>query len=244
MYKKYEIEFGKMYKRLMALEIIIKEKATFSIISVYGDECLDKFSNFFNNKSVLKHYSDNYDNKITSILRQNLSEKEKFKKVFNLLYLNHVLKLTLTYKQFCNEDIARLFYFKKPENFKSLKDSKNHIRDLRNDIAHYNFNRYEQNKQLYLKALMLFEIHIGCSIATLYELPEFDKKPTIKDILIRINQLHPALFKAQPEEQEYHYNKDRILLDLFDDFAVVNGWDYSELPSPWSILRQKYDVTN
>jgi len=29
-------------------------------------------------------------------------------------------------------------------------------------------------------------------------------------------------------------------LDMFDDIAVINGWSYTNLPSPWTILRQKY----
>jgi len=244
MHKKYEIEFSKIYKRLMALEIIIKNKAINSIISVHGDDCLNQFLNFFNGKEIKKHYSNIKENKIDKILKYTLSDREKFKKLIKLIYLNDILKLILTYKQFCNDDIARLFYAKKPQNresFEILKTSRFDIRDLRNDIAHYNFERYEQNKPKYLKTLMLFEIHLGSAIAILHEIPEFDKKPCIKDILLKIKELRPELFEPQ-EDQEYHYNKDRILIDLFDDLAVINNWQYNELPSPWSILRQKYDM--
>ena len=50
MYKKYEVEFSKIYKRLMALEITIKQKATEAIISYYGDDAYRQFIDFFEKK--------------------------------------------------------------------------------------------------------------------------------------------------------------------------------------------------
>jgi hypothetical protein len=242
MRKKYEIEFSKIYKRLMALEIVVKERIVDSCLTIFGNDVLDEFNNFFNNKHILKCYNDGESNRIKRILFSEQTKNDKFINLINILYLNHLLRLILTYNQFKKEEITQILYYKKPEKFQKLIDSKNLIKDLRNDIAHYNFKRYEENKQEYLKALILFEIHLGCNLAALSELPELDKKLPIKDILLKIKELREDLFISNPEEQEYNYNKDRILLDLFDDFAVLYGWDYSELPSPWSILRTKYDL--
>lgn len=242
MHNKYSFEFSKIYKRLMALEIVMKENAITSIINVYGNNSLNEFSNFFNNKETNKHYKRDNENKILKIIQSKATPETKIRELINILYLNHLLSLTLTFKQFFNDDIATNFYVKKPEKFQLLKDNRKHIRDLRNDIAHYNFERYEKNKHLYFKALLIFEIHMGCNIATLAELPEFSKKLSIKEILLEIQKQKPHLFSSSPEDQEYFYNKDRILIELFDDFAIINGWQYSELPSPWSVLRQKYDT--
>lgn len=242
MHIKYGIEFSKIYKRLLYLEITMKDRVKRSCLQVYGENSITEFTNFFQNKNILKHYGDRNSNKIKQILNSKQTKKEKFINLIDTLYLNHLLRLILTYNQFCTEEIAEIFYYKKPEKYQILKDSKNIIRDLRNDVAHFNFERYENNKQEYFKALILFEIHLGCNLAALHELPEFNKELSIKDILLKIREIREDLFVPIPEEQEYHYNKDRILIDLFDDFAVLNGWDYNKLPSPWSILRQKYEI--
>ena len=41
---------------------------------------------------------------------------------------------------------------------------------------------------------------------------------------------------------EYYCNKHRVLLDLCDDIALFNGYTPSELPSPWTVLRQMYAI--
>ena len=44
------------------------------------------------------------------------------------------------------------------------------------------------------------------------------------------------------DEMEYYCNKHRVLLDLCDDIALFNGNTPSELPSPWTVLRQMYAI--
>lgn len=41
---------------------------------------------------------------------------------------------------------------------------------------------------------------------------------------------------------EYHCYKHRVLLELFDEIALYNGYTISELPFPWSVLREMYNL--
>lgn len=58
-----------------------------------------------------------------------------------------------------------------------------------------------------------------------------------------IAQLTPELYKKDTPHSDFAHNKDRMIIDMFEDIAVLNGWDYSELKSPWDIIREKYNFT-
>ena len=63
--------------------------------------------------------------------------------------------------------------------------------------------------------------------------------------MLSIKETRPDLFEINPnkdDEMEYYYNKHRVLLDLCDDIALFNGYSPSELPSPWTVLRQMYAI--
>ncbi len=76
-------------------------------------------------------------------------------------------------------------------------------------------------------------------------MPRSEEKPTIRTILSAIKEIRPDLLEIdinKEDELEYFYNKHRVLMDLCDDIAIFNGYDTSELPSPWTILRQMYSL--
>ena len=60
------------------------------------------------------------------------------------------------------------------------------------------------------------------------------------DIIEKIYKLAPELFKKDVPHSEFPYNKDRMVVDMYEDIAVLNGWQYSELKSQWDVIREKY----
>jgi len=54
----------------------------------------------------------------------------------------------------------------------------------------------------------------------------------------------PELFNEESNIPQ----KDRLLCDIYDDLAFINGCPYNELPAYWSILKEKndwgYDITH
>ncbi|MCK7484437.1 MAG: hypothetical protein MZU97_01940 [Bacillus subtilis] len=57
-------------------------------------------------------------------------------------------------------------------------------------------------------------------------------KVTVSNILNMLYEHYPLLFD----------DNDRILCDVFDDIAILNGKPADELPLYWSILRYRYDL--
>lgn len=246
MIEKYYFEFSKTYCRLMRLELLIKNKLISSLLAYYKEDIIDIFKRFFYNKDRLNRYNYSSGNAFLAILNNpQLKSSQKFKHLVSKMYLSDLLVMILQCEQFQRTEITYNFYHKVPERFSILINAKTSLLDLRNDIAHYNFKDFEKNRVIYLEALKLFEIYIGRNIRGISELPKFDEKPPIKAILLAIKEIRPDLLEIdinKDDEMEYYYNKHRILMDLCDDIAIFNGYDTCELPSPWTILRQMYNL--
>ncbi len=243
MHKKYSIEFSKLYRRLMELEIVIKQNLFNSISIVYEDRGYRLFSNFFLRTGIKEKYKGKKGELILQKIHiSNLTPNQKLEKSINTLYLSDLLKILVDIKQFHSiKEITEHFYLNEPDDLNIVKIRKGELIKLRNCIAHYNIPDYSKHHLHYTKALIFFEVHLGCSIQRLHSLPKFDKKTSTKDILIALYTIEPELFKAG-RNNKLPYDRDRLLLDMFDDIAVINGWSYKDLHSPWTILRQKYEL--
>ena len=246
MIEKYYYEFAKIYSRLMRLELQAKQRATTALLAYYKQDVLNVFDKFLNNRKRLERYKTKNGNPIRALLKNpNLNPEQKFTHIVNQLYLSDTLFLVLCCKQFEAREVTEKFYFKSPEKFQPFIEGRHLLCDLRNAIAHYNIKDFEKNKKKYLDTLLLFEIHIVEYATHVMQLPKFNSKPSVKSILLSIHKVRPDLLEVDPkkeDEMEYHYNKHRILVDLVDEIALYNNYSIDQLPSPWTILRQMYDV--
>lgn len=244
MIEKYYFEFSKTYCRLMRLELLIKNKLISSLLAYYKEDIIGVFKRFFYNKDRLKRYNYSSGNAFLAILNNpQLKSSQKFKHLISKMYLSDLLVMILQCEQFQKTEITGNFYNNIPDKFSILISAKTNLLELRNGIAHYNFRDFEKNRSIYLESLKLFEIYIGRNIKGITELPKFEEKPSIRVILLSIKEIRPDLLEIdanKDDEMEYYYNKHRVLMDLCDDIAIFNGYDTSELPSPWTILRQMY----
>ena len=249
MIERYYFEFSKLYCRIMRLEMQMKKKLISSVLGFYKDAVITEFQKFFFNKDRLERYNHKTGNSFLAILKnpQIQQESQKFIKLVNIMYLSDILFIILCCEQFRKDEIVNNFYHKVPEKFGPLQNGRNTLLELRNAIAHYNFRDYEQNKSKYLSALNLFESYMERNIKGFAEFPKYESKPSVKTILLSIKETRPDLFEINPnkeDEIEYYYNKHRVLLDLCDDIALFNGYTTSELPSPWTVLRQMYAINH
>lgn len=247
MLDKYYFEFSKIYGRLMRLEMQMKKMLISSVLAYYKEDVIKVFEKFFYNKERLARYNNKTGNSFLAILKnpQISKDSQKFIRLVNIMFLSDVLFMVLCCEQFRKNEIVNNFYFKVPEKFGKLTKSRTLLTDLRNSIAHYNFKDYEQNRHDYLDTLLMFEIYLGRNIKGIHEFPRFTEKPSVKNILIEINKLRPDLLSIdinRDDEMEYSYNKHRILMDLCDDIALYNGYEPKDLPSPWTILREMYNI--
>lgn len=245
MIEEYWYEFSKLYARLMRLEIYIKRSAITSSYAFYKEDILIKFQDFFNNRRRKKRYTNPDTGKCkfnTIIYNKFLNDKDKFTQLVNLLYFSDLLHLVLKMTQFKVPEIVDKFYFNKPAKIKILEDKMKDLINLRNNIAHYNFEEYIANKSRYLDTLLLFEIHVGYNIAGILELPKLKNKSTMS-ILEAIYKFRPDLILETTNAKDpLYFNKHRMLLTLFDDIALYNGVSPNKLPTPWSVLRGMYKL--
>lgn len=241
----YWYEFSKIYARLMRLEIQIKRNIIYAVEKNYTDHSYSRFIWFFkdNNKRRNRYTYDNKCKFDKIINNKKLSDNEKFRELVNILYLSDLLNMVLKTTQFKTIAMANDFYYKTPDDITILLNSMKNLIDLRNCIAHYKFEEYENNKKRFLDSLFLFEIHLGHNIGGILELPKINK-PSTKSILNAISIIKPELIitlnKNKNPKDPLYFNQHRMLLTLFDDIAIYNGMKSSNLPSPWSILREMF----
>ena len=244
-FEKYEYEFSKIYKRLLRLELLIKHKIINLSVDYYKDEVMYVFSKFFNNKYINSKYCNDTrkENYFISIRdSKNIPPIIKFEKIINMLMLRHLLHFVFNEEPFRVREIQALFYEVSINKFGELRNAKEKLIALRNHIAHFNFESYNKNKIEYLQALILFEHYLGCSLGKYGEIPNnLGNKPSVMTIIQKIYELCPDLFKKNIPHSNFPYNKDRMIVDMYEDIAVLNGWEYSELKSQWDVIRMKYE---
>jgi len=243
-FENFEYEFSKIYKRLLRLELLIKHKIINNVLIVYKDNAMTVFKKFFNNEYIYKSYKNeskdrNYFIKIRD--NKSLNNVIKFQQIMNMLTLRHLLHFIFTEEAFRTPEIVNNFYSKKDIKFKELKKNQFSLIKLRNYVAHFNFTEYEIDKTKYLHILMLYEICLGCSLGKYENIPcNLGYKPNMTTIINKIYELCPELFKKNISNIQFPYNKDRMIVDMYEDIAVLNGWEYKELKSQWDVIRAKY----
>jgi len=158
-----------------------------------------------------------------------------------MLTLRHLLHFVFTEQAFRTENIVEKFYVKENIKFKQLKDAKTPLINLRNYIAHFDYKKYQKNKNEYISSLLLYEICLGCSLGKFDNIPnELGYKPPMSKIIEKIYELAPELFKKNISHAEFPYNKDRMIVDMYEDIAILNGYEYSDLKSQWDVIREKF----
>lgn len=244
-FEQYEYEFSKIYKRMLRLELLIKHKIINLSTRVYQNDVMEKYKKFFNNAYIYNKYcSDKRNENYFLAIRdsKSIDNVVKFERIINMLMLRHTLHFIFTEEAFRNPVIQNEFYAIKIEKFKELRENRENLIALRNHIAHFNFKSYNEKKKEYLHSLMLFEHCLGCSLGKYGRIPnDLGNKPNMTKIIETIFELCPELFKKNVAHTEFPYNKDRMIVDMYEDIAVLNGWEYGELKSQWDVIRKKYD---
>lgn len=89
------------------------------------------------------------------------------------------------------------------------------------------------NHYCYLKSI--------CSLGKYDSIPnDLGYKPPMPKIVEKVYELAPELFYKNVPHSAFPYNKDRMLVDMYEDIAVLNGYEYGELKSQWDVIREKY----
>lgn len=95
---------------------------------------------------------------------------------------------------------------------------------------HFDINTYKQNKIGFIKALSYWELQLNCSKCFIHNLPPV--VPKISPILKLLASYNP----------DFCTLSDRIVCDVFDEVAFLNGKEIKDLPEYWSIVRTYYEL--
>ena len=230
---KYDIiELSKIYKRLLGVEITLKNRIMFALSATYPNKEFNRLLPYLIN--ILQHYKyisgrgKNRRDRINDLIASNKTQQEKILKFFNMAYLYDVLTLLTSYQRLTKDSAFKNNLYGNVPPHTLIEQHAANLNDLRNAIMHFNFSKYSQNKAQYLNSLGFWERLIFCPNYFLHTLPAV--KPDTTKILRLLVASCPDFFEMD----------DRLICDMFDDLAFINGKPINELPRLWSIGREIY----
>lgn len=234
MHDKYDIiEFSKIYKRVMDIELRLKESLKFALTATYPDKMFYRLIPFLT-QNFLGRYVKGYGKKkrdlILNLIKSKKFEEEKMNEFIDMSYLSDILQLLTDYPTIYKDMKFTRNFYREKLIFNDLKRAAALLTKLRNNIMHFNLSSYKANKRNYLWALGFWEKQLNCSICFIHSLPQTEPKIIhILKLLISCNQ-------------DILTMSDRIVCDIFDDVAFLNGLEVKKLPEYWSIVRCFYEL--
>lgn len=227
------IEFSKIYKRVLNIELSLKIKFIKSLKSTFEEKAfyrlipfLPNFKNLYPKNSKIK--SSDKLNKLIKDTQK--TELQKVVEVVRTAYLSDILSILTNYKLlYKNKKFINFMYCQKmPLN--DLKQHSSKLCKLRNSIMHFDINYYKNNKADLILTLNMWEQIIECNNYFLHKLPKTKVKTAT---ILKMLYLHfPAFLNIN----------DRIVCDIFDDVAFINGCEVRDLPKYWTIIRSFYKL--
>lgn len=168
--------------------------------------------------------------RLNDIINSSKQDDEKFRDFINLIYLSDILNLISRHSLIYKNPLFYNNFYTKSCSLNDVKAYSSKLSKLRNVIMHFDIDTYKNNKLEYIKTLAFGETQLHCKNYFILELPKI--KPTINNILELIAKYYPQIFEI----------KDREIVDIFDDIAIINGLPVGKLPQYWSIGRQIYSI--
>lgn len=188
---------------------------------------LNKIKSRYNYTRKTDGVADNY---LNNIINSKDDDTKKFRKIIYRLYLRDLLGI-LDFKNYYKDKFfIRTIYHQKPCH-DDVKKFSSRLALLRNCVMHFNFNDYVSNRGEYISALIFFENHLDCFMRLINIMPGINNI-TVQGILDSLYLHNPTIFDEN----------DRILCDVYDDVAILNGKPADMLPQYWTILRCKYEL--
>lgn len=225
-------EFSIFYKRLMYIEITLKKLLYKKYNDAHGEGALNIVYRYI--REIEKHRNEN-NKTFSKIFNSNKTNQEKLELFFDKMYLSEILNLFANRIFLKNKKIVNNFFsIPVKTNETTFQKKQKYLKEFRNCIAHFNQKKYSIDKTKYIDALIYFEGILNCNLNfNYYKLSQINKnrKLSLKEILYFIYQTDNSLF-----------SDDRLLISLFDDIALINGYSFMDLPQRKSIIREHFRI--
>lgn len=225
-------EFSIFYKRLMVVENCLKTLIIKQYENVFGDKAYNILYRYFHTLDIQRKLKEQIFKKIYLSKKSNC---EKLIMSVNKMYLREILNIFSNPVYLKNKKVANIFFPIPTEtNNSEFQQKQKALNDFRNCIAHGNEKKYYLERTRMIKGLVFFEKILQCSNVFTFDI--LDKisnyrKLSVSEILSIIYDINKTYFKD-----------DKMLIILFDDIALINGYIFRSLPQRWTIIRQKFDI--
>jgi len=145
------------------------------------------------------------------------------------MYISELLNLFANAIYLKNKKIRNNFFENNVKtNTSEFQQTCKILKDFRNCIAHYNVKKYINNKRKFIRSLCFFEQMLKINVlinSELIDKIETSKKLSIKEILTITFSIDSV-----------NLNDDKLLIKLFDEIALINGYNFKELPQRKTII--------
>ncbi len=227
------IEFAKIYKRVMDVEIKLKKHFFSALKKTYPNSMFGKLKQGIYTYLRGKHkkWRKNIQRDLLiDLINKVDTEENKLKEFIRIAYLSDILTLLTEDKNLYSDSRFMQNLYGQKLIFNDIKKYGSNIIKLRNIIMHFNINDYKTGKNNHIEALNYWEKVLQCNICFIHTINI--KQPTIKNILKEMSIKCPDFYSAN----------DRYLCDIFDDIAFMSGISIEKLPKYWSIGREIYKI--
>ncbi len=225
-------EFSIFYKRLMIVENNLKSLIIVQYTAVFGDNAYNILYRYFHSLDLQRKLKEQTFKNI------NLSRKTNNEKLImsvNKMYLGEILNLFANPVFLKNRKVASNFFpVQTVTNNSDFQQKQKALKDFRNSIAHGNIKKYNLERNRMIKGLVFFEKILQCSTFFSFDILNKisnSRKLSVNEILSIIYDINNLYFKD-----------DKILIMIFDDIALINGYTFKSLPQRWTIIRQKFEL--
>ena len=223
------IELSKVYKRILEVELTFKQKILFALEKTYAEKA------FYRIIPYIKQIEHNTKENSKLIESAHLTDEVKLKRFIANAYISDVVNILTRYKNIYKFKIfQKNFYGYEIDETKhsEIIQYAGRLVLLRNSIMHFNIRSYKNNKEHYLETLIYWEKLLEVPKMQYIHNISFNKKPAMRTILRALSDTYP----------DFSTLSDRLVCDMFDDIAFINGWEINELPQYWSIGRTLYEL--
>lgn len=225
-------EFSIFYKRLTRVEFCLKSLVFENYTKCYQNNAYNVVFRYIKTIQAKRPANDKAFEKINNLKTDN---NEKLNQAISKMYLSELLNLFANAVYLKNKRVKALFFNEPVQTNSTFFQQKCKVlKDFRNCIAHFNIKKYSKERTKFIKGLVYFEKILGCNELMGYDL--IDKinkarKLSVGEILTYIYLSDKNYFKD-----------DKLLILLFDDIALVNGYTFAGLPQRKSIIREHFRI--
>lgn len=225
-------EFSIFYKRLTIVELCLKNLVIQKYIKAYNDNAYNVVYRYIRTLQIKRNINDKTFEKINNL---SVSNNDKLTLAVNKMYISELLNLFANAVFLKNKKVKNNFFAEPVQtNSTNFQQKCKVLKEFRNCVAHCNTKKYLLERNKFIKGLIYFEKILNCNVLLSCDL--LDKINRFRKL--SVNEILCFIYLIEKD----YFKDDKILILLFDDIALINGYTFKELPQRKSIIREHFKI--